>query len=162
MLNPQIEKALAEFGDANDRRMADANTANEPREPREPREPLFHYTKEDALLSIVDSDEFWFTSIYQMDDAEELTFGFNVSRSLLQKAIAVKGGLVRAFCQDLLRIIDSNKIKELIAFYSISFGLRDDLQQWSCYGDGGRGVALGLAPDSSRAFQGSGSPKALA
>jgi hypothetical protein len=144
MLNPQIEKALKAFGDASDQRMATANAADAPKE------SLFHYTNEAALSSIVESKQIWFTSIYHMDDTEELTFGFNVSRSLLQEAIAARDGLVRSFCRGLLEFIDSNRIKELIAFYSVSFGLRDDLQQWNDYGNHGRGVALALAPQFFR------------
>jgi hypothetical protein len=140
VLAPQIEKALNAFQVACDQRMADANEANSPDE------PFFHYTKEKALTSIIESEQLWFTSIYHMDDPEELKFGFNVVRSLLTEAVVVRTGLVRTFCQELLDAIDVKMIKELLAFYSVSFGLRDDSQQWKCYADGGRGVALGLAP----------------
>jgi hypothetical protein len=139
VLGPQIEKALDEFQGACNRRMANANEANSPAE------PLFHYTNERALTSIVESEEFRFTSIYHMDDTEELKFGFSVARSLLEEAAASKAGLIRSFCQDVLDAIPVEKLKQLIAFYSVSFGLRDDARQWKCYGDGGRGVALGLA-----------------
>src|SRR5258708_2387110 len=144
MLDSRIEKALAAFEDESNRRMAAANAANAPTQ------PLFHYTREQPLFSIISSGQFWFTSIYHMDDPEEQKFGFNQSRALLQEAIALKDGLARAFCQDVLEIVDLETIKELIAFYSISFGLRDDLQQWNSYGDQGRGVALGLAPEFFR------------
>jgi hypothetical protein len=81
-----------------------------------------------------------------MDDKEELTFGFNVSRSLLQAAVATGDELTRLFCQELVDEEDLRKIKTLFEFYSISFGIKDDPQQWASYGDSGRGVALGLAP----------------
>ena len=144
MLDSRISKALAAFEDESNRRMADANAANAPTL------PLFHFTREQALTSIIGSEQLWFTSIYHMDDPEELTFGFNQSRVLLEEAIAVKNGLARAFCQDVLEIVDLKTITMLIAFYSISFGLRDDLQQWNSYGDQGRGAALGLAPEFFR------------
>jgi Protein of unknown function (DUF2971) len=138
-LAPQIEKVLAAFEDASNRRMTGANVANAPKE------PLFHYTSEQALTSIVESEQFWFTSIYHMDDPTELKFGFSVFRSLLQKAIAAQGGLTRVFCQGLLEDDDLKIIEKHIAFYSISFGLKDDPQQWKSYADQGRGAALGLA-----------------
>jgi hypothetical protein len=144
-LPSKVEEALAAFEDASRRRMADANAADAPEQ------PLFHYTKAEALTSIIDSKQFWFTSIYHMDDTEELKFGYNVWRALLQEAIAVKHGLALALCQGLLEDDDLKRIvKESIAFYSISFGLRDDPQQWNSYGDRGRGVALGLAPEFFR------------
>ena len=66
MLDSRIEKALATFEDESNRRMADANAANAPLQ------PLFHYTLDQALTSIISSEQFWFTSIYHMDDPEEL------------------------------------------------------------------------------------------
>jgi hypothetical protein len=41
-----------------------------------PTQPLFHYTTEQAFYSIIQSETFWFTSIYYMDDDAELSFGF--------------------------------------------------------------------------------------
>jgi hypothetical protein len=59
--------------------------------------------------------------------------------------------MTRDFCQGLLEDDDLKKvIRDSIAFYSISFGLRDDLEQWKHYGDEERGVALGLAPEFFR------------
>jgi hypothetical protein len=140
-LSAQIEKIVAAFHDESMKRMAEANAADEPKE------PLFHYTSESALFNIIKSEKFWFTSIYHMDDKEELTFGFNVSRSLLQAAIAKGDRLTRLFCEELVDEEDLKKIKTLFEFYSISFGMKDDPQQWESYGDKGRGIALGLAPD---------------
>jgi hypothetical protein len=140
VLSPEIATAIDAFQDAIDQRMAEANGANQPKQ------PLFHYTSTPSLMAIVTSEQFWLTSIFHMDDTEELKFGFNVSRSLLQEAMASKVGLTRAFCQVLLKAFDAQRIKELIAFYSISFGLRDDTQQWNRYAAEGRGVALGLKP----------------
>jgi hypothetical protein len=140
-LSPQIEEAVATFHDESMKRMAQANAADEPKE------PLFHYTSESALFSIIESEKFWFTSIYHMDDKEELTFGFNVSRSLLQAAVARGDHLTRLFCEELVDEEDLKKIKTLFEFYSISFGLKDDPQQWENYGDKGRGIAIGLAPE---------------
>jgi hypothetical protein len=143
--NPQIEKVLAAYCDASNRRMTNANADDAPKQ------PLFHYTNEKALSNIVKSEQFRFSSIFHMDDTEELTFGFNVSRALLQEAIAKQDGLARDFCQGLLEDDDlKNVIRESIAFYSISFGLRDDIKQWKRYGDHECGVALGLAPEFFR------------
>jgi hypothetical protein len=48
-LPSKVEEALAAFEDASRRRMADANAADAPEQ------PLFHYTKAEALTSIIDS-----------------------------------------------------------------------------------------------------------
>jgi hypothetical protein len=82
-----------------------------------------------------------------MDDPEELNFGFSVARSLFSEAAKRSKGLARRFFATLAEDGDLEKIRELIAFYSVSFGLRDVEKQWIMYADKGRGVALGLAPE---------------
>jgi hypothetical protein len=139
-LSAPIAKAVGEFHDASMHRMAKANAADEPTE------PLFHYTSERALFSIIESEQFWFTSIYHMDDTEELTFGFKVARGLLQKAVENGDTLTRMFCEELANEEELDKIKKLFEFYSVSFGVKDDAKQWKKYADEGRGIALGLAP----------------
>ena len=111
----------------------------------QPTEPLFHYTNESALYAILDTGQFWFTSIYHMDDPEELDFGFNVARNLFEETAKRSKGLTRKLCLGMAEEDERKRIRELMAFYSISFGQRDDAEQWVRYGNGGRGVALGLA-----------------
>jgi hypothetical protein len=138
VLSAQVSAA---FQNACDHRMADANAANDPKE------PLFHYTNEKALFSILDSGQFWFTSIYHMDDPEELNFGFNFARTLFKEATERSKGLAHKFCRELGEEGGLEKIGEILAFYSVSFELRDVGQQWTDYADKGQGVALGLAPE---------------
>jgi hypothetical protein len=139
-LSAPVAEAVTKFHDSSMQRMAIANAADEPTE------ALFHYTAESALFSIIESEQFWFTSIYHMDDAEELTFGFNVARALLQEAVESGDTLTRMFCEELVNEKDLQRIKKLFEFYSVSFGVRDDAKQWEKYADEGRGVTLGLAP----------------
>jgi hypothetical protein len=138
-LSAPVAEAVGKFHDTSMERMAKTNAADEPTE------PLSHYTAESALFSIIDSEEFWFTSIYHMDDTEELTFGFGVERKLLQGAIAGGDELTRMFCEELADEDEIEKIKRIFEFYSVSFGVRDDAKQWEKYADKGRGIALGLA-----------------
>src|SRR5215470_14279824 len=140
-LNPKADAAVDRFQSACNHRMAEANAAGRPKE------PLFHYTKEAALFSILDSNQFHFTSIYHMDDPEELNFGFNVARDLFQETAEQSTGLAQAFCRELGADGELEKIREEITLYSVSFGLRDVGQQWMEYADQGRGVALGLAKE---------------
>lgn len=138
-LHEKAAAAVDALQGACDRRMADDSATDQPTE------PLFHYTNESALYAILDSGQFWFTSIYHMDDPEELDFGFNVARNLFEETADCSKGLTRKFCLGLAEESDRKRIRELMAFYSISFGQRDDVEQWTRYADGGRGVALGLA-----------------
>ncbi len=143
-LSPKAAAAVDRLQAACDLRMAEVNAAGAPKE------PLFHYTNEKALFSILDSNQFWFTSIYHMDDPEELNFGFKVACDLFREAAKQRKGLARRFFDTLAQGGDREKIRQLIEFYSVSFGLRDVEKQWIKYADHGRGVALGLAPEFFR------------
>ncbi len=120
--------------------MADANARGDPTD------PLFHYTTVDALFGIIKSETFWFTSIYHMDDDQELSFGFGISHSLLSAALQREDVHVKTFLKPLVDDVGFERIKRRFEFYSVSFGQKDDPQQWADYGDHGNGVALGLAP----------------
>jgi hypothetical protein len=139
-LSAAVEEAVQKFHDSSMERMATANKSDEPTE------PLFHYTNEGALFSIIQSEQFRLTSIYHMDDTEELTFGIGVERKLLREAIASGDVLARMFCEEPADEKEIEKLKEIFEFYSVSFGLKDDAKQWDKYAQGGRGISFGLAP----------------
>lgn len=129
-----------EFRTASDERMARDNAGEAPQE------TLFHYTSEEAFRNIVRTEQLWFTSIYQMDDREELNFGYGISRSILQSVSDSGDVVIRAFCEPLIRDDLRADIRQTFDFYSVSFGTKDDPNQWSRYADGGKGLAIGLAP----------------
>jgi hypothetical protein len=141
-MNRQAEKLAAKFGDGSTYRMARGNAKEAPIQ------PLFHYTSEAAFVSIVKSQTVWFTSIYYMDDDQELSFGFGVFQELLKAALKREDVLVERFLKPLVEDAskDFEKIKSIFEFYSASFGQRDDAQQWMDYADKGAGVAIGLKP----------------
>lgn len=140
LLSPQLERLALEFRAAGDERMARDNAAEAPQE------TLFHYTNDQAFRSIVKTGLLWFTSIYKMDDRAELDFGFRISRSILQSASNSGDAVIRAFCEPLIQEDLREDIRQTFDFYSVSFGTNDDLKQWLRYGDSGKGLALGLAP----------------
>ena len=139
-MNKRAKRSLKEFHTASMHRMADANTKDAPTE------PLFHYTSEQALFSIIKQELLYFTSVFHMDDDEELSFGFGVSRALLKARIIKGQAITNVFLKPLAEGDDLEKIKELFCFYSVSFGQRNDPDQWARYGDSGRGVAVGFRP----------------
>jgi hypothetical protein len=136
----RAKKLADKFEGASVRRMAQGN------ERGAPTEPLFHYTTADALLAIIGSETFWFTSVYHMDDDQELSFGFGISHSLLSAAMEREDLHVKTFLKPLVEDVGFDRIKKRFEFYSASFGQKDDPLQWTDYADGGKGVALGLAP----------------
>jgi hypothetical protein len=90
---------------------------------------------------------FRFTSIYHMDDTEELTFGFEVAQAFLQEAVNNGDQLTKMFCEPLANGEDIAKVKKLFEFYSVSFGERDDPKQWEKYAGNGTGVSFGLSSE---------------
>jgi hypothetical protein len=145
-LGPTLEKAATKFRANSDKRMARRNTIDSPTE------TLFHYTSQAAFESIISTEEFWFTSIYHMDDTEELTFGFDVCSTMLNSLFASViaseriGRLLQLFIEPLIETGFREEIKSIVEFYSASFGARDDSEQWARYGDKENGVAIGLSP----------------
>jgi hypothetical protein len=101
-MNRHAEKLVVKFNKASVRRMAEGNAKGAPTQ------PLFHYTNEQALFGIIKSNTFWFTSIYHMDDDEELSFGFGVSHALLSAAMQREDVHAKTFLKPLSRTISSN------------------------------------------------------
>jgi hypothetical protein len=139
-MNRRAEKLVVKFNKASVRRMAEGNAKGAPTQ------PLFHYTNEQALFGIIKSNTFWFTSIYHMDDDEELSFGFGISYALLSAAMQREDVHAKTFLKPLVEDYKFERIKARFEFYSASFGQKDDPEQWTDYAAGGSGVALGLAP----------------
>jgi hypothetical protein len=53
---------------------------------------------------------------------------------------------VRQLLKPLVDDFKFDRIKARFEFYSVSFGQKDDPEQWTDYADGGSGVAIGLTP----------------
>jgi hypothetical protein len=81
-----------------------------------------------------------------MDDDAELLFGFGVSHALLAAAMQREDVLTKTFLKPLVDDYKFEQIRARFEFYSVSFGQKDDAQQWNDYAHGGTGVAIGLAP----------------
>src|SRR5215470_7755941 len=111
-MNRQAEKLVAKFRDASIHRMARDNAKDAPTQ------PLFHYTTEQALYSIIQSETFWFTSIYYMDDDAELSFGFGVSHALLMAAMEREDVFAKGFLKPLVDDFKFEKIRARFEFYS--------------------------------------------
>lgn len=91
-----LEAIATEFGTAVTMRMAQAEAADAPND------TLFHYTNETSLNEIIATNLFWFTSIYHMDDPDELSYGNRVCRSIFKTAYDAGNKFVRMFCEPFL------------------------------------------------------------
>ncbi|WPO43183.1 DUF2971 domain-containing protein [Tardiphaga sp. 42S5] len=139
-MHRRAEKLADRFNQASVLRMAKGN------ERGAPTEPLFHYTSVAALEAIIASETFWFTSVYHMDDDQELSFGFAISHALLAAALEREDVNMKVFLKPLVEDMAFSRIRDRFEFYSASFGQKDDARQWADYADGGKGIAIGLGP----------------
>lgn len=144
-LSKHLGQVLQSYTDAYTQRMYEADARDAPCS------PLFHYTTWAGFEGIMRSRSFWFTSIEQMNDATELTYGFSIAARLLQMAMFSASGtqpadwLVRKFCEPLVQPGNLAGIRGRFEFYSASFGQADEPHQWEEYGDHRRGIAIGLS-----------------
>lgn len=115
-----------------------------------PTEPVFHYTNWSGFRGILESQSFWLHSIFDMNDESKLDYGLGIAHDLLAKrniaAIMADDELGIAFLGPQLSPELVPLIKKRFNYYSMSFGERDDADQWLTYGDKHRGVAIGVAP----------------
>lgn len=110
-MHRRAEKLADRFNLASTQRMAKGN------ERGAPTGPLFHYTSVAALEGIVTSETFWFTSVYHMDDDQELSFGFGISHDLLAAALAREdANVIKTIVED----VGFKRIRDRFEFYSAS------------------------------------------
>src|SRR2546421_8592730 len=84
-LNPQLNAAVKEFSDWWAQRENELDVA------RRVTKPLFHYTDTGGLQGIVNSEQFWFTSVFHLNDPSELAYGVGLAMQVM-KAEAKRGG----------------------------------------------------------------------
>ena len=114
------------------------------------RQPLYHYTDAGALRGILDSDEFWFTDIYHLNDDREFKYGTDLALEVLREH-PLRSDKVIEFLHGALADTVENHLHKLFSVYTASFtGLIDDEGQWDEYGAKGHGCAIALAPSVFR------------
>ncbi len=101
---------------------------------------LFHYTNVRGALGILKSGKLWFTERRHLNDPNEIYHAVEMAKKILKEA------------PELLRHFDEYMYENSMnsEFYIASFSAeRDDLSQWRCYADDGKGVALGFSYGNS-------------
>src|SRR5258708_3700443 len=104
-MHRRAEKLAERFNQASMQRMAKGN------ERGAPTEPLFHYASAAALSAIIASETFWFTSVYYMDDDQELLFGFGICHALLAAALEREDANVKVFLKPLVEDVGFTRIR---------------------------------------------------
>jgi hypothetical protein len=110
-------------------------------------EVLYQYTGWSGLRGIIESQSVWFTDYRHLNDRSELSYGVEVAHEVLAAVAQVADERVGMFLQTVRdRLIPRNFVGSLDFFTASFTAQRDDPGQWRCYGDDGRGFAIGFAP----------------
>jgi hypothetical protein len=110
----------------------------------EPPELLFHYTSIAGAYGILSGDTLWMTKIRYLNDTSELEIGIHTFRELLDQLAteprpADEALLLKTVKEGLLSYIGSNICVASFCEHG------DLLSQWRWYGEGGRGVSIGVS-----------------
>jgi hypothetical protein len=106
-----------------------------------PRE-LFHYTADEALIPILNSQLLYATERTCLNDGQEFTWGFNSFRNLLKEKAS--NAFSHDFIDNVLTAIDG-KVDDDLRHFIVSLSAKPDLlSQWRAYAANGKGFAIGL------------------
>ncbi|HZN25142.1 MAG TPA: DUF2971 domain-containing protein [Burkholderiales bacterium] len=109
----------------------------------EPPELLFHYTTIGGAYGILSSDSLWMTKIRYLNDTSELEIGVNTLRELLDDLMQAPRPKDEAeLLQTVSRRFESYIGSNICVASFCEHG--DLLSQWRWYGEGGRGVSIGV------------------
>jgi hypothetical protein len=109
----------------------------------EPPELLFHYTTLGGGYGILSSDAIWMTKIRYLNDTSELEIGIQTLKLLLEELLRAPGAqdereLLQAVHGGLGSVAASNICVASFCEHG------DLLSQWRWYGEGGRGLSVGV------------------
>ncbi len=112
-----------------------------------PIEPLYHYTAEEALKGIWESNGSGALVTCTTSDRTEFEYSLAIARRVISEVGQSQDGVTHHFCACLEDLLENNSFAEKFEFYLFSLSRhRDDMQQWQEYGQQGRGFAIGFAP----------------
>jgi hypothetical protein len=115
----------------------------------EPPEHLFHYTTLAGGYGILSSDAIWMTKARYLNDTSELEIGIATFKLVLEELLRMPGppderGLIEAVLTGLGSVAASNICVASFCEHG------DLLSQWRWYGEGGRGLSIGVTSEVLR------------
>ena len=112
--------------------------------------PLYHYTNRGGLEGIITGQQFWFTHYQHLNDDNEIRFGMEVAKAMLEE-LGARTPKAKLFCDMVIDLFSVEHMNSAFGFYIASFSRdQDDPHQWQKYGQDGRGFAIGVAPKAFR------------
>jgi hypothetical protein len=116
----------------------------------EPPEHLFHYTTLSGGYGILSSDTLWMSKVSYLNDTSELEIGIVKFRRLLDELLAGRPpDDERTLLEEVRSGLESFGSSNICVASFCEHG--DLLSQWRWYGEGGRGLSIGV---SSRVLRG--------
>jgi hypothetical protein len=110
-------------------------------------EPLYQYTSAAGLQGILESETMWFTDYRHLNDPSEVRHGMERAHEVFEAAQEGADGRAGLFLRCAADLFSRDNLATLDFFVACFSSARDDLGQWRAYGDNGRGVAIGFAPE---------------
>jgi hypothetical protein len=142
-LSPELKAAVKEFSDWWAEREKELDVA------RQVNRPLYHYTDMGGLQGIINSEQFWFTSVFHLNDPSELAYGVGVARQVIKLETRRGDAIIEELANRVEHIL--LHAPDVFGFFIASFSSEsNDLGQWRAYADNGRGASIGLAPELFR------------
>ena len=110
----------------------------------EPPQLLFHYTTLAGGYGILSSDAIWMTKIRYLNDTSELEIGIATFKLVLEELLRAPGPAdERELIHDVHAGLGSVAASNICVASFCEHG--DLLSQWRWYGEGGRGLSLGVS-----------------
>jgi len=112
-------------------------------------EIFYHYCSLNALYGIISNKSFWLTSLESTNDAKELKLGKEVlTQALNELKLQHSASRYIKFFDRIIEAPNDDKFKKIrpkYKYYGLSFvENKDSLTHWERYGDGSRGVCIGV------------------
>jgi hypothetical protein len=114
----------------------------------EVQQPLYHYTTDEGLKGIFETEQLWFTGYRFQNDPDEFLYGKQLALEALDTyAAAARNTFEKQLIESVRSILTSDQWDSALDVFLACFTRkRDDSKQWETYGDNGRGFAIGFAP----------------
>jgi hypothetical protein len=101
---------------------------------------LYHYTDLPGFKGIIDAGDLWLTHLRFSNDHEELTYGREVARDVIEQRLRTAAGDTRSYLERLQQLLEQPFLEGV---YICCFCEKNNLlSQWRGYGANGTGVCL--------------------
>lgn len=107
---------------------------------------LYHYTRQDAFISILSNQNFYISNVRHFSDYSEIEYAYEVLQTTISEFSGkATYGLERAFLEQVVQDAKPDQHDSYVLCFSTKY---DDLNQWRSYAAPGLGYCIGFSTDS--------------